>query len=539
MRSWICGRIFLGVVTVGCIATVTSSLLAAPDFLPAVDGKWHYYQSPNFELYSKDTDGQSREILHNLELLRAAFTQMFKLAERRRLEVTVIRFNRGKDFLAYLPSSFSKKADFSAYYTSGTDRALIVLGPSNDEDATQEIIFHEYIHHLFRVSGEDPPVWVNEGTAELFSTVVAKPNGLEVGRPSKGRLIQLRLDNMMKFEQLFAIDHSSPVFRTGSHTGLFYAEAWALMHYWYFGQSDLTSKQVDGFISSARGQPPPSGAILRQCFKENFNMDYGEMEKRLDRYTTSGRYGIIMLPLPKIDQADSYPKRLVPVEEARLRLAELALRTNRSPQAKLILLESVQKAPTDPRLFEVLAADALHDDDERTARIRWQQALDAGTRNPAAFRELGRMECNAWFQQIDIYFQLPADSTVRLRQLLLKSIEYAPEQTDAYEMLACVEAFSAKPSNGNVNLVQSRYPTLKNQHLTLLALAIVRHHVSDDATALAMLTELDKMNPSEYICYAMEALRAKIEGREMRWTAGQMATPPTIKIKPGPPSLKP
>src|ERR1043165_1735380 len=36
--------------------------------LPAVDDRWRYFQSPNFELYSRNDDAGSRELLHNLEL---------------------------------------------------------------------------------------------------------------------------------------------------------------------------------------------------------------------------------------------------------------------------------------------------------------------------------------------------------------------------------------------------------------------------------------------------------------------------------------
>lgn len=516
------------------------AISAPADPLPASDGKWRHYQSPNFELYSRDSDTQSRELLNNLELLRATFFGMFKLVERRRLDVTVFLFDREKDFQAYLSNRLAKGANFSAFHVTNPDRALIVLGPANDRIAAQQIIFHEYVHHMYRASGDDPPVWINEGMAELFSTLVVKSNGLEFGRPSGGRLDQFRSEEMMSLEHLFAVDHDSSVFRSGSHTGLFYAESWALMHYWYFGQSDIPAAKVAAFIEEASRKPMPSSADLRRRFQEIFGMDYPAMEKRLDNYTSSGRYVWRRSELPKVEPASGYVMRPVTAAEARLRMAELALRVNRSPQAKLVLLEAAQNGTPTPRPFEALGADALREGDESSARERWQQALDAGSTNPAIYRELGRIETRAWFPQFDLYFRLPPDRADRLRDLLRKSIDYSPQQTEAYEMLAWVEAFAPTPNIRNVNLAQSQYEWLTNQDLTLLALAIVRHRVDDNPGALELLAVLEARSPTDQIRFGIESLRAKIENRPRNWaerSAPRKPTPqkiPRIKL-PGKP----
>lgn len=508
-------HIFVALVFACSVAPLPAQ--SAPfDPLPASDGKWRHFRSPNFELYSRENDDQSRDLLHKLEMLRTVFIDNFKLVERRRQEVTVFYFTREKDFRPYLPKHLNTKVQFSAYYTSNSDRAAIVLGPAEDRDSAREIVFHEYIHHLFRVSGENPPLWINEGMAELFSTIKVTGTTLEFGRASRGRLFQLHLEKMMSLEQLFASDHNSSMFSDESHTGIFYAQSWALMHYWHFGQSHLPAEKIDQFLFYARLEPALPGAVLRARFREAFGMDYPEMEKRLENYTTSGRYTWRRMPQPVIDPPTSYSARSVPAEEARLRLAELALRVNRTPLAKLVLLDAVQNNSKDPRPYEALGADALRDGDELIARERWQQAVDAGTRNPAIYRELGRVESRAWFPQFDVYFRLPAEKADRLRGLLLKSIELSPDQTDGYEMLAWVEAFSPTPGVQNINLVQGRFDKLKQKELTLLAFALVRHRVGDNPTALEMLGALENAETGGAIRFTVEELRAKIEGRAAR-----------------------
>ena len=111
----------------------------------------------------------------------------------------------------------------------------------------------------------------------------------------------------------------------------------------------------------ARDNPGPSAGELRRQFQEIFGMDYSAMEKRLEHYVGSGRYYGRRAPLPKIAPVASYETRPVSAEEARLRMAELAVQVKQSAQGKLVLLDAASKAPTNPRPWEVLGSEALRD----------------------------------------------------------------------------------------------------------------------------------------------------------------------------------
>jgi len=67
-------------------------------------------------------------------------------------------------------------------------------------------------------------------------------------------------------------------------------------------------------------------------------ISYGKLSDDLEHYFRSGRYSYVKKPLPVVSSAMSYAVRSVPLEEINLRLAELALRVNSSPQGKLFLL---------------------------------------------------------------------------------------------------------------------------------------------------------------------------------------------------------
>src|SRR4051812_8553820 len=152
------GRWFLLFWLMGAV-----QLAAAPGDFPGTDGKWQHFQAPNFELYSRIRESDARELLHDLETVRAVFLDFFKLTERRRLEVTVYAFKSRKDFQSYGREFYGANHNFDGFYMNGPDRAVIYLVQGDDAETTREMIFHEYIHHLFRVAEMTPPPWLNEG----------------------------------------------------------------------------------------------------------------------------------------------------------------------------------------------------------------------------------------------------------------------------------------------------------------------------------------------------------------------------------------
>jgi hypothetical protein len=505
---------------------------AAPGDFPGTDDKWQHFQTPHFELYSRIREPSARALLHNLELLRSMFLEYFKLTERRRLEVTIYAFKSQKDFQTYGREAYGAKHSFEGFYVHGIDRAVIYLVEGEDAESTRRLIFHEYVHHLFAAAEQRPPSWLNEGMAELFSTIAPVAGKLEFGHPVAGRLWQLQQEKLMPLEQLFAVDQRSPIFRQGQHSGLFYSESWALLHYLHFGESKIDPERRRVFLSLVLKNAFRDAAHLRAGFKELLGMDYSDMEARLKAYVTSGKYFWAKHPMPVVAAASTYPMRAVPETEIRLRLAELALRVSRAPQAKLMLLQAVERNPVDIRVLEALGAEALRDEDELRARERWGQAVELGTRNAAIYRELGLMEGRAVFSQFDVYYRVPEEKARRMREYLLRSIEYNPEQTAAYEMLAWVEAFAAEPSIKNLNTVQRAYPKLARQERTALALAFVRVRLGQKEEALEMLAGLETMQPDEADLYGIEAIRAHIEGRPIRHeSARRLSTEEAARVR--------
>jgi hypothetical protein len=489
----------------------------ASDSFPGVDDKWHRYESPNFELFSHVSDAESRQFLRRLELLRAVFGEMVRAQEQRPNLVTVYCFGDVRSFLSYTPIALRSEERTAAFYLSGIDRSVIVVSPVRDDEQAQRVIFHEYVHHLSRVNGSDSALWYTEGIAEFLSTISEDRGFLSLGLPIEDHVVSLRKSRLMPLDVLFSVDHSSANYNEAERVGVFYAESWAMFHYWYCGRNKLTPEERvgrDRFFSLVRNETEHGNPETRKHAFEAFaKMSYKEMALTLQEYVRTGRYISNRFASPQIPSIDSYAVAAVPVPEMRRRLAELDLRVNRSPRGKLAMLEAANQEPADSRAHEILAADAMEHGDTDVAHEHWKQAIDAGSKNPTVFHELAALESAQWFSRLDFDFELPPAKADKLRDLTQRSIETAPSQTQAYEILAWVEATVRKPSPKSINLVQKQLPKLRSRARTLLALALVRVRLGDYPTAQMMLQQVDTEAESETALDWSRQIRGLIERR--------------------------
>ncbi len=499
---------------VGALAGVRLAGAGPADPIPGADEKWRHYQSPHFEIYSRNSESESRELLHNLELVHAIFFETFGFRVARAVPVTVYFFSREKTFEAYKPERVRKIDTLSAFYHADPDRGIMTVAPLPTYEAAQRLAFGCYTYHLFRLMGERPPTWFAYGMSGIISNLNLIADKFELGKADPNQVSRLQTARLLPVEVMFGVDQQSNAFLANQGNHVFHDQTWAMMHFLYFGQHKLPSEKVSAFVDHTLAQGAGfDAAATRRMFEESLGMTYEKMDGTLESYFRSGRYGYRRLTLPAIPPAKGYGMRKVPLDEIRLRLAELALRVNRAPAGKLALLYVAPGAPEDARVQESLGTEALKDADWDQAADRWWRAMDAGSTNPAVMHELAQYEDRQRFRRFDLSYRLPEESAARLRDLLQRSIRLAPAQTSAYEVLAWVEAAAQEPSIANVNLIQKQFADLKDKPRTLLALAVIRLRLGDKAGAAELLGQVARMNPNDWVRYGLEHTLARVEER--------------------------
>ncbi len=493
--------------------SLLSDAVVAAEVLPAVDDKWDRYESPNFELYSHNGDKESRAILHDLELLRAVFMDHFKMIERDRLEVTVYSFRRNRDMKAYSPHAAGQTKQIAGLYLARPDRAVIMVGPSSASSNAQQVIFHEYIHHLFKAVGINPPLWYNEGMAEVLAGVKVQRDKVMFGQPMMEHVAWLQQGKLIPLDEFFAVTHDSVYYQSQNHAGLFYAQSWALLHFWMHGSSGIDPKGVSRFLKTVTDSEAMNSTTPRALFEECFQMNYGDMQSLLGRYLRRGKYSYGGIPIPEILPVTSYEKSPVSAETMRLRLAELAVRVQGGAAGKYVLLNATAAPTVEPRVWEVLGSDAFVTGDIDSAASYWDRAVEAGSNNSAVLRQLAQLEWGKWFNRFNYDLKLPVAVENRFRELLVRSIQQEPEQEASYEMLIWLETFANTPVIQNVNDVQRRFPKLKDKNRTLLGLALFRARHDDPEDAIKLIRVLRTAKLDEWTTSAVEVSLARLEGR--------------------------
>lgn len=510
-----CGRL-VWLFLVGLIMGLPGArAVSEDDLLPGIDDRWNRYASPNFELYCDQSDKEARAILRDLELLRAVFFGQIGFRETARLDVTIYAFRSQREFEAYTPKGDSVTKTLAGLYVARPDRAVILLRPMEDRLAARRVAFHEYVHHLFKAVGEDPPLWFNEGMAELLAGIKLEGDNLTIGHPVVDRLLSLQHEKLIPLGELFAVGPGSKYYQSKGHTGLFYAQSWALLHYWRFGKSKLDPAAVDRFLRVAGDRKALARTNVQSLFEECFKMDYDHMLRDLGRYVRRGSYQFGSVPLPDIPDPSTYAKAAVSRGQIRERLAELALRVDRSAAGTFVLLTAANQPDPEARIFETLGADAWAHEETEKALEYWDRAVTAGSTNSAVLREVATYEWSKWFAEPEPRLRLPEDAADRLRTLLVAAIQAEPDMETGYEMLSWVEACAEKPSAVNINAVQKQFGSMRNKGKTLLALALCRARLDRKAEAIELIKKIGRFDPDPWTLRLAEQSLAQLEGRSL------------------------
>lgn len=145
-----------------------TALVPAPSAFAAE--QWLKIKSANFDLLTTAGERKGREAILYFEQVRTLFSKLSGSAAPG-LPVRIIAFQSDKEYKPYRLNDFA-----AAYYTGSRDRDYIVMGRIDPE--LYPVAIHEYAHLIVKHAGLSLPAWLNEGLADVYSTL--KPVGAKV-----------------------------------------------------------------------------------------------------------------------------------------------------------------------------------------------------------------------------------------------------------------------------------------------------------------------------------------------------------------------
>jgi tetratricopeptide (TPR) repeat protein len=390
--------------TIAAMKCAHAALLAVMFAIPAgAAPEWIKIKSPNFEIYTTSGERDGRNTLTLFEQVRDFFMRVKAENVTTHLPVTIVGFRNAKEFKPYQISEAA-----AAFYVGDEQRDYIVMGDLGAEHAP--VAIHEYMHLLVRHSGLKMPIWLNEGFAEVYSTLKPLGGQILMGAAPPGRPHVLGSEKWLPLEKLMAVTHDSPEYNEKNRAGILYAQSWLLTH-----MLMLSADYKDLF--------PKFVLELHECgsaekaFQTVYKRKIWEIETELRAYHRSDSLSGLLFKTRfekvKLDPAE--PAGAVDVE---VTLAKLTALMRRYDEAKERFIRLAETHPNNANVHEALA------------HLYWRQ----GARELAAqhFGQAIQHGANSWKTYWDYARLLGAEADPKAyREALHKVVALRPDLLDA------------------------------------------------------------------------------------------------------------
>jgi tetratricopeptide (TPR) repeat protein len=353
--------------------------------IQAGEPKWIHMPSSDFEIYSSAGEGDTRRALQYLERVRSFFEQALGGGARQKREpVRVIVFGSKKEYDQVRPNDFA-----AAYYTQIAGRDYIVLGSVSDE--VFPIAVHEYVHLVTQNVGMKFPPWLNEGIAEVFSTMKPTGDKVLVGSPVVGRVQALAREKWVPLSVIVAATHDSPYYNEKNKAGSLYDEGWALTH-----MLELNADYSPNFgkFLDEINRGTPSQKVIEGVWGKPLEA----VEKDLQAYMRSGTYTARLFSL-KLQSGEKVAAEPAVTFDVRLTLLDLSNRPGKEAAVKAGFQDLIQEDPKRPEPYVALGYFAARGGAEAEAVEYFGKAVELGSRNPQMLWDFGRVGARAKPQQ--------------------------------------------------------------------------------------------------------------------------------------------
>lgn len=338
---------------------------------------WLHTRTPSFSLYGRVGEKTLLQMAKDIEdfagLLRSLHT-VDAQADERPLPIYIVP--RQSDLKRVRPDI----VNVSGFYNASIGDIFAIISLEGEAERGRQVLFHEYTHHFMKQTAPAAYAsWLVEGYAEYFSTVLFKPDVVELGRTSP-RIAWLRGAVWTPFNQILGRRAL-----TGDRRDItaFYAQSWLLTHYMMSDPARLARLTRYASAVAAGGDPV---ALM----PEAAGVSLKDLDKVLKQYMQAlpGRR------LPRSPSAAKPPAvtRLpASADDLLLENQRLKMGVPRAERPELLAMirERAARYPGD-RLAEMTQARAENDFGDRDkAQALLKRLIERDPRDVEALQTLG------------------------------------------------------------------------------------------------------------------------------------------------------
>jgi hypothetical protein len=410
-------------------AALALTLLAALPLAAQVNDTWIRVTSSHFEMYATCDQKKAREAILHFERVRDFFMEASPVKPPAEFPTRIIIFKNSDLFYIYAPNR-----TIAAFFAAGPLRDSIAMGEPSAE--SYPVTIHEYVHLVIRHSGLSLPLWLNEGWAEVYSTLRPVKDGVAVGDLIDRHVKDLGQGQWLSLSDLQAIGHDSPGYNEASRQGMFYAESWALTHMLYL--SPDYKKNFGAFIGALNKGRSLDDA-LQLAFSKTEAQVFADLRDYLNRKKLFGT--VFMTPFEK--SGENPVVTPVTSYDTWLMLADLHTASHHLTEASRLYQQLETEEPKRPDAFASAGYMALSVNQKENARVEFRKAFDLGSTDPQLCLQLATLDREAkqpatvFIPELERAVKLRPDFTEALFELGVLKVD-TREFDEAYRLLNSV-----------------------------------------------------------------------------------------------------
>jgi tetratricopeptide (TPR) repeat protein len=402
------------------IALLPGSALAADH--------WLRLTTQGFELDTTASEKQARDTLRHFEQVREFFLQASPVRSLGDSPLRIFLFENESQFKPFRPTESA-----ISFYVATPARDYIVMGDRTVNDYGPSI--HEYMHLIVRHSGLKLPTWLNEGWADVYSTLRPMGKDTAVGDLLPERMRTLAGEEWMSLDALDAVNSNSPTYHETSRVGIFYAESWALAHMLYL--SPEYKDNFGKFVIALNGGKS-TGEALQIAYDRSAATVFQDLRSYFERKRIYGR--VFETRIGNVD--DKVSSAPMPAFDSQLALTDLLVATGKREEARAEYARLEREQPDRSDLNQSIGNLALWSKDLNGARQYFAKAFDAGNADPQLCFDLAVLDREA---------KLPPAKVI---PILERSLQSKPDFTEAKVQLGLLR-IEARDFPGAITMLMS------------------------------------------------------------------------------------
>lgn len=432
---------------------------------------WYSVRTANFHLVGNASEREIKAVGTRLEQFRNVFSRLFpniRLASP--VPTTVIVFKNDQSFKPFKPVVDGKITDVGGFFQAGLNVNYIALTTGRRSINPYRVIFHEYVHLLIKntLGHSGVPPWFNEGLAEYYSSFDIQDDRMVLlGRPVFEHLQVLQQSRLLPLKDLLAADYYSLHRNKQDARGLFYAQAWAMVHYLMQADKGESISKLQEFIRLLLEK-----TAMEEAFRKAFNTDIEGMERNLKAYIQQRAFTVSIATFKEKLVFDSqFQSAKLSEGEAQAYLGDLLYHTERIDEAAERLENALALDPSVWMAHATMGMVRLRQKNFSAAKQHLQKALAGNTNDPLTHYYYSYLLSREYMTEGDLVSDFPLEPANAMRVSLRRAIELKPDFPEAYRLLAFINLVRGEDLDESIGLIRKALSLLPDNETYLFVLA--------------------------------------------------------------------